>query len=91
MLGPTTARSFYDPYARKLWGVNGDRLSAELFRRHVGAGSASAIVRKLLRMHNPAGFWYPTGGFGEICTGLSDDLVRRGGVVLTDTTRRGDR
>jgi protoporphyrinogen oxidase len=84
-LGPTIARSFYEPYARKLWGVDGDRLSAELFRRRVSAGSASAIVRRLIRRNSSAGFWYPTGGFGEICTTLAGDVANRGGVVLTAT------
>lgn len=84
-LGPTIAHAFYEPYARKLWGVNGDRLSGELFRRRVRAGSAFAIVRRLARTSSPAGFWYPTGGFGEICTTLADGIAHRGGLVLTAT------
>ena len=84
-LGPTIARSFYEPYARKLWAVDGDRLSPELFRRRVSAGSASAIVRRMIRRNGLAGFWYPTGGFGEICTTLADDVANRGGVVLKAT------
>ncbi|HWM19218.1 MAG TPA: FAD-dependent oxidoreductase, partial [Ilumatobacteraceae bacterium] len=84
-LGPTIAGAFYEPYARKLWGVDGDRLSPELFRRRVSVGSASAIVRKLIRPHSAGGFWYPLGGFGTICTTLADDFVHRGGVLLTAT------
>jgi protoporphyrinogen oxidase len=84
-LGPTIAGSFYEPYARKLWGVSGDRLSAELFQRRVSAGSAVAIARKLVRMGDPPGFWYPAAGFGEICAAVANDVGKRGGAVLTDT------
>ncbi len=80
-LGPAIAEAFYEPYAKKLWGVGGSQLSGELFRRHVNARSVAAIVRKMLRGKNGTGFWYPAAGFGAICTALADDVVRRGGVM----------
>lgn len=83
-LGPTIARSFYEPYARKLWGLDGDQLSADLFRRRVTAASPSAVVRKMMGGRG-RGFWYPTSGFGTICTALADEIVRRGGVVHMGT------
>ena len=36
-LGPTICEHFYFPYARKIWGVGPDRLSAIQARRRVSA------------------------------------------------------
>ena len=84
-LGPAIAEAFYEPYARKLWGVDGSELSAELFRRRVSAGSIAAIARRMLRGKKKApGFWYPTAGFGEICVALADEIVRLGGALHMD-------
>jgi len=84
-LGPALARSFYGPYAQKLWAVPPHRLSAELFRRRVSAGSVSGILRRLLPGAHPSGFWYPSAGFGAISDALAGDLERHGGVLLTGT------
>ena len=84
-LGPAIARSFYAPYAMKLWAAPPEDLSAELFRRRVSAGSATAVLRRLLPRADPPGFWYPAGGFGAIGGALARDLRQRGGVLLTGT------
>ncbi len=84
-LGPTIARWFYEPYARKLWAVDGQDLSAELFDRRVGTGSAMGIVRRALRRGPAPGFWYPARGFGAISTSLGTAVERAGGAVVTST------
>lgn len=82
-LGPTVATSFYEPYARKLFGVAADELSPELFRRRVGARSGGGIVRRVLSRNPPPGFWYPAGGFGQIPEAIAAAAVAAGADVLT--------
>jgi protoporphyrinogen oxidase len=80
-LGPTVASAFYEPYARKLFGVDPDELSPELFRRRVGARSGGGILRRVLSRNPPPGFWYPAGGFGRIPEALAGAAVGAGAVL----------
>jgi protoporphyrinogen oxidase len=82
-LGPTVAKAFYEPYARKLFGVPADELSPELFRRRVGARSGGGVLRRVLSRNPPPGFWYPAGGFGRIPEALAEAAVGAGAVVRT--------
>ncbi len=72
-LGRTICRDFYFPYARKLWGLEPDELSATQARRRVSAGSLAKMLRKVLSAVpglKPPGsgrFFYPRQGFGQIC------------------------
>lgn len=72
-LGKTICRDFYFPYARKLWGLDPDELSATQARRRVSAGSLTKLMRKVLSAvpgFKPPGsgrFFYPRHGFGQIC------------------------
>jgi len=79
-LGPTIAKRFYEPYARKLWGVDAGELSSELFRRRVSAGSAAGLVRRIVRGGTGpnASFWYPRGGFGRISEAVADAATDAG-------------
>ena len=71
-LGRTICRDFYFPYARKLWGLEPETLSAVQARRRVSAGSLAKMVRKALRSVpglKPPGsgrFFYPRDGYGQI-------------------------
>ncbi len=69
-LGPAICDAFYFPYARKIWGVDPERLSAEQARRRVGASSAARIVRKVAAGKGSR-FWYPAGGYGRISEALA--------------------
>ncbi len=82
-LGPTVAGAFYEPYARKLFGVDPAELSPELFRRRVGARSSGGILRRVLSRNPPPGFWYPAGGFGRIPEAIADAAVEAGAVLRT--------
>lgn len=79
-LGPAICDSFYFPYARKIWGVDPDRLSAEQARRRVGARSPARIVAKVAgRKGNE--FWYPAGGYGRISEALAEGAASAGADV----------
>ena len=82
-LGPTVAGAFYEPYARKLFGVDPAELSPELFRRRVGARSSGGILRRVLSRNPPTGFWYPAGGFGRIPEAIADAAVAAGAALRT--------
>jgi protoporphyrinogen oxidase len=90
-LGPTVATAFYEPYARKLFGVPADELSPELFRRRVGARSGGAILRRVLSRNPPPGFWYPAGGFGRIPEAIADAAAAAGATLRTGVAAVGVR
>lgn len=82
-LGPTVERTFYGPYARKLWGVDGDQLAGEVARRRISASSPTAIARKLVRATDPSKrtFLYPRRGFGQISEALADAATSAGATI----------
>src|SRR6266571_2121286 len=47
-LGKTICRDFYFPYARKIWGVDPEQLSAVQARRRVSSGSLGKMARKVI-------------------------------------------
>lgn len=71
-LGPTICEHFYFPYARKIWGVEPEALSATQAHRRVAANSFGKLLRKLagqLPGFKPVGFryfYYPLEGYGAI-------------------------
>ncbi|HYP24901.1 MAG TPA: FAD-dependent oxidoreductase [Actinomycetota bacterium] len=76
-LGPAICDAFYFPYARKIWGVEPERLSAEQARRRVGARSPARIVAKVARRKGTS-FWYPAGGYGRISEALAEGAAGAG-------------
>ncbi|MGH8983803.1 MAG: protoporphyrinogen/coproporphyrinogen oxidase [Acidimicrobiia bacterium] len=88
-LGPTMADGFYDPYVRKIWGTDPNRLSGELARRRVGARSPGALWRKLARpsARSPEAraFYYPKRGYGAIVERLADAAVDAGAKLELGT------
>ena len=77
-VGPTLAREFYGPYARKLWGLDARELSAEHARRRISAGSAGGLAARVLSRRAPDWFWYPRRGFGQIVEALAGAAVAAG-------------
>ena len=72
-LGPTLAERFYFPYARKLWGLEPDRIAGEQARRRIAASSPRKLLRRLLRRGEGHGvFWYPRRGYGQIAETLAE-------------------
>lgn len=79
-LGPTLSQRFYFPYARKLWGVAPEELSAEQARRRVRSDRTGALVKRVLRGgRGDAGvFYYPRRGYGQLWEALADAAVAAG-------------
>lgn len=94
-LGPTICDAFYFPYARKIWGVDPDELSAIQARRRVSANSFSKLLRKVLKMVPGFGsemsgkFLYPKHGFGQISEAYAAAAVERGADVRLGWTVTG--
>ena len=71
-LGRTICKDFYFPYARKLWGLEPEELSATQARRRVSNNSLSRMFRKVisavpgLKPKGSGRFFYPRQGFGQI-------------------------
>jgi protoporphyrinogen oxidase len=80
-LGPAICDAFYFPYARKLWGVDPDRLSGEQARRRVSAGSPARVLAKVARRKG-SHFWYPAGGYGRISESLAAGAGAAGATFL---------
>jgi protoporphyrinogen oxidase len=101
-LGETICRDFYFPYARKLWGLAPDELSATQARRRVAANSVGKLIRKVLGQLpgvRPVGFnhfHYPREGFGAISLGYARAAVADGARLhlehrVTRLTQTGQR
>jgi len=94
-LGKTICRDFYFPYARKIWGVEPDELSAIQARRRVGAGSITKMLRKVLglvpglKAPGAGRFYYPRGGYGQISRAIATAATDLGASInLNSSVRR---
>ena len=79
-LGPTVAREFYAPFARKLYGVEAAELTSELAHRRVSMRSPLKVMASALRARRPETrrFFYPRRGFGQISERLGEAAVEAG-------------
>jgi protoporphyrinogen oxidase len=83
-LGPTMTDRFYAPYVEKLFGVPADQLSGELARRRIGASSAGALVRRVVRPDpDRSVFFYPRRGYGQIAEALAAAAAESGAAIRT--------
>lgn len=89
-LGPTVAREFYAPYARKLYGVDAGLLDRELALRRVSASGAADVMRRVVKAARPQGrsFLYPRRGYGQLSEALAD-VATGAGVDLRLGVRVG--
>ena len=89
-LGTPMGDLFYFPYARKIWGVEPDRLSGEQARRRVSADTPWRLMGKALK-RDGAGrrFFYPRRGFGQIAAGLASAAREAGSDVRLGVTAQG--
>ena len=91
-LGPTICREFYFPYARKIWGLEPDQLSATQARRRVAANSPAKMLRKIsaalpgLGKPGSGRFFYPRRGYGQISECLFES-AKRGGAEFIFSVR----
>jgi len=90
-LGPTMCNAFYFPYARKLWGLDPEKISAEQAQRRISANSPGRLLRKAfgqlpgLKGKATGHFFYPVQGFGQIPEALAAETRRRGGEIRLQT------
>lgn len=84
-LGPTICREFYFPYARKIWGLPPEDLSAIQAHKRVSSGSIGKMLKRLLPGGAGSGggqskgvFFYPRQGFGRISESLAEAAQRAG-------------
>lgn len=81
-LGDTLCERFYFPYARKLWGLAPEELSATQARKRVSANSFAKLARKLFGRGGGT-FFYPRRGFGQISEAYAAAAAERGATLLT--------
>jgi protoporphyrinogen oxidase len=84
-LGPTLYNSVYAPYAEKLWGLPGNRISGVQARRRVSADTAWKIAARVVGGNRGDGsgkfFHYPRRGFGQIVDALADAAATAGAEI----------
>jgi protoporphyrinogen oxidase len=85
-LGPTICEHFYFPYARKIWGVSPDRLSAIQAKRRVSAGTFQKLIKKVVKPPGSGRFYYPRQGFGQISRAYADAAKKAGADLRLGTT-----
>ena len=87
-LGRTICEKFYFPYARKLWGLPPEELSATQAQRRVSQNSFAKLLRKVAsavpgRKPPRAGrFFYPRRGYGQISDRLCEAAIQHGAQFL---------
>ncbi len=93
-LGPTICRDFYFPYARKIWGMSPEELSATQARRRVSAGSLGKMARKILsivpgfKTPGAGRFFYPRQGYGQISEAIADAARKSGAEINLNSAVR---
>jgi protoporphyrinogen oxidase len=84
-LGPTICRSFYFPYARKIWGHEPGALSGIQARRRVTANSFGKLIKRILKPVGAGMFYYPRRGFGQITNAYAAEASKLGAEMLLNT------
>ncbi|MCR4439423.1 MAG: FAD-dependent oxidoreductase [bacterium] len=90
-LGSTMCRSFYFPYARKVWGLEPEEIDAVQAQRRVAASNTGKLIKKALSLlpglRGPGAgrFYYPRRGYGQISQALAAEVQRLGGRIMLNT------
>lgn len=83
-LGTTICKDFYFPYAKKVWGLAPENLSAVQAQKRVSAGSFGKMARKIFsvvpgfKTPGAGKFYYPRKGFGQISEAIAADAAAHG-------------
>ncbi|MGF1646553.1 MAG: protoporphyrinogen/coproporphyrinogen oxidase [Kineosporiaceae bacterium] len=90
-LGRTMGERFYFPYARKIWGMDPERLSGEQARRRIRAATPTRLLAKVLAPPDAASrtFLYPAGGFGRIPEALARAARAAGAAIRLEAPATG--
>lgn len=90
-LGPTLYGELYAPYAAKLWGIPGERISADQAAKRVTADTPWKVAARVLRLDRSARrgqgrvFHYPRRGFGQIVDALAAAAADAGADIRLGT------
>ncbi len=86
-LGPTVARDFYEPYARKLYGCDPKNLDRELALRRVSVTSIADILKRVsgASKTKTSSFWYPRRGYGQLSEALAGAATEAGAELRLGT------
>jgi protoporphyrinogen oxidase len=94
-LGPTLYDALYGPYAVKLWGISGARISGEQARRRVSADTPWKVAARMVRKRPDDGrgelFYYPRRGFGQIVEALAEAATAEGAQIRLEAEVDGVR
>ena len=86
-LGETLCRNFYFPYARKIWGLDPEELSATQAHRRVSADSVVKMLGKVVssvpgfKSPTSGRFFYPRHGYGQICEAYAQAVEQAGAEI----------
>ncbi len=93
-LGKTIGEEFYFPYAKKIWGLDPNSISAIQAQRRISANSAGKIARKVfsvvpgIKSSGSGRFFYPKYGFGQICEAYHQACLHAGVKILLNSSMR---
>lgn len=89
-VGETICNHFYFPFARKMWGLDPDQISAQQAVVRVKTSGVASLLIKLVcgLVKKPKGgseYFYPKKGIGQIARAMANDLMQRGVQIHTMT------
>lgn len=94
-LGKTICSQFYFPYAKKIWGLDPEELSAIQAYKRVSSGTIGKMIKRLLPWTKSTGgantkgiFYYPRHGFGQISEAYHQAAINAGVNIMLDSTVR---
>jgi len=82
MYGRRLSRFFFEPFARKVWKTDSDRLSTDLVRLRIASGNGG--LANVLRPQTLDQVRYLRGGIEALPLRLAGDVEREGGEILLD-------
>jgi len=92
-LGKTICSQFYFPYAKKIWGLEPEELSAIQAYKRVSSGTIGKMIKRLLPWTKSTGgantkgiFYYPRHGFGQISEAYYQAAIDAGVNIMLDST-----
>ena len=87
-VGKTLFKSFYWPYALKLWGIPANEMAHEPAMNRVKKFQLGAFAREilnLLKKQHGSYFYYPAKGIGQLSEKLKSLFLQNGGEIIYGT------
>ncbi len=87
--GPDLYETFFGPYTAKLWGVSPDQISSDWASQRISLPSLIDVLLRLMHIPRPPArtyarnYRYPRRGIGQIFERCGEEIVARGGTVVT--------